>query len=1189
MRLINGILTFVWFWLLSYTLLPHAGIAAEYRFNRITIEQGLSHSKINVILQDAKGFMWFGTDGGLNRYDGKIFLIFRHHRNDSLSLSDNVVNTLIEADDRHLLIGTQKGLCLLDRYTNQMQRIRLSDAHAEDDHPSVSTIVPTDNQAFWIGTNGSGVFRYSTLSRPAIASGPEHHGLAFLQGRHITAMLADDEGMLWIGTEADGLYIYDPRSRRLVHHILQPSDVEFIANSRINSLMQEKPGVVWAGTESGLRVITATTGVVERSYQVGTLSGSPVHSDLTSTAILCMTMDDKGAVWLGTRDNGLVELDPGRSHPVFHRLQPSNPGSLLSNEIRTVVTDRAGTLWIGTGFGINLIDIQGERFTLHTRQPGALNTLSSDNVHAILKEPSGVLWIGTYDKGLNRFDPVTGLWTTYLAGDVLEAGESLVERTRLLRTYESRVSRTTQSKLTFLSHNRVLALHRDEQRNIWIGTGKGLNMLSAVSGQITRFSPDKAPGAPAGQIIRAICRTHDGTLWIGSEDAGVSRYANRAFSHFRHRSDDMSSLSHDHVTCMLADADGNLWVGTHGGGLNRMDPKTGKFFRYTHSARNPLSLSSDIVYCLHKDPQGRLWIGTADGLNQYDPDQKGFVRIGMEEGLPSNFIYAILSDNSNNLWISTNKGIVKYDPERNAARNYDNKDGLQGYEFNPGAAFRSDRGELFFGGHSGYNSFYPGQIRDNPYVPEVLITDLYILNQEVLPARPGSPLRKPVFETDTLYLKYRQNTLSFSFAALNYTNPEKNEFRYMLENFDNDWTQSGNINFANYTNLPPGQYTFRVLASNNDGIWNPRGASLVIVIEPPFWETWWFYLAFLAVVLVAISSYVTLRTYQLRKTKVLLETKIRERTYQLEKEKMRVERASKAILTQKREIELQRDLLMEKNREIEQAKNELDEKNEELTSINAHLEDIVRERTSKIWKINEELRRANEELDLFIYRASHDLKGPVSRLLGLSVLTRMDSGQANSPDYTGIIEKSATEMNRVIQKLTNIHHINKRNLHIQQIDLVSLIGKIKMHLGKYYAIDHLNLHLKLESRQPFISDEILIDIILENLIENAFVFKKKQVADVTVIFSAQGDGMELSIRDEGLGIPPDMHERIFEMFYRGSEQSKGSGLGLYLVKKAVEKLGGRIVLQSEEGRYSIFVIHLPFPVYSAEAILSQDG
>jgi ligand-binding sensor domain-containing protein/signal transduction histidine kinase len=1179
----------VWFRLVLYTLMPIAGMSAEYRFNRITIEQGLSHSKINVILQDGKGFMWFGTDGGLNRYDGKIFLIFRHHRNDSLSLSDNVVNTLIEADERHLIVGTQKGLCLLDRYTNQMQRVRLGDTHLEDNYPSISTIVPTDDHTFWIGTNGSGVFRYSVASRMAIGSEPESHGLSFLQGRHITAMFADDEGMLWIGTESDGLYLYDPRSGRLLHHLLQPSEVVFPSISRINSLMQEKPGVVWAGTESGLRVITATTGVVEKSYQVGTIPDAPGRSELSSTAILSMAKDEKGTIWLGTRDNGLVELDPGRAWPVFHRLQPSNPGSLLSNEIRTVVTDKSGTLWIGTGFGINLIDIQGERFTLHSRQPGALNTLSSDNVHAILKEPSGVLWIGTYDKGLNRYEPATALWTTYLEDDVLEAGESLVERTRLLRTYESRVSRATQSKITFLSHNRVLALHRDAQRNIWIGTGKGLNMLSAVTGQITRFSPDKAPGAPAGHVIRAISRTPDGTLWIGSEDAGLSRYANRSFIHYRHRQDDMSSLSHDHITCMLPDADGNLWIGTHGGGLNRMDPITEKFFRYGHSAKNSLSLSSDIVYCLHKDPQGRLWIGTADGLNLYDPDQKGFVRIGMEEGLPSNFIYAILSDNSNNLWISTNKGIVKYDPGRNSARNYDNKDGLQGYEFNPGAAFRSDKGELFFGGHSGYNSFYPERIRDNPYVPEVLITDLYIQNQEILPSRPGSPLLKPVFETDTLRLKYRQNTLSFSFAALNYTNPEKNEFRYILENFDADWTQSGNINFANYTNLPPGQYTFRVLASNNDGIWNPRGANLVIVIEQPFWETWWFYLAFLAAVLVAISSYVTLRTYQLRKTKMLLETKIRERTYQLEKEKMRVERASKAILTQKREIELQRDLLMEKNREIELAKNELDEKNEELTNINAHLEDIVRERTSKIWKINEELRRANEELDLFIYRASHDLKGPVSRLLGLSVLTRMDSGQANSPDYTGIIEKSATEMNRVIQKLTNIHHINKRNLHIQQIDLVSLIGKIKMQLAKFYAIEHLNLHLKLDSKQPFISDEILVDIILENLIENAFVFKKKQVADVTVNFAVQGDGMELSIRDEGLGIPPDMHQRIFDMFYRGSEQSRGSGLGLYLVKKAVEKLGGRIALQSEEGKYSIFVIHLPFPVYSAEAILSQDG
>ena len=1180
-------------WVLLTTCATFSSKASEYSFKRITIDQGLSHSRVNVILQDATGFMWFGTQGGLNRYDGKTFLVFRNEQNNPASLSDNAVTALQEAGDRYLLIGTKKGLCILDRYRNHVERVDFPASLSGNSGPvSVSAIVPSEGNTYWIGTLGRGLLRFSfhdrSISDADVRPNPEISGNA--SKLNITSLSEERNGILWMGTEDQGLLAIDLDKKRTTRQFFAPhSTVHGPYSGKINCLLAERDGTVWAGTDQGIRVLKTFNAGPGQAITPKSLPQSYAYQRLESTAVLTLSVDANGTIWMGTRDLGLIEYQPARPRITFHSVDPQNPKSLISNEIRTLVSDHTGVLWIGTGFGINLLSPHGERFVLHRRQAGATNTFSSDNIHAILSEPSGVLWIGTFDRGLNKYDPSTGIWTTYLSGDVLEAGESLSERIRLLRAHDSRISATTLSKINLVSHNRILALHRDFQRNLWIGTANGLNRYIPSSGQIVHYNPSSRTGAPEGRIIRAITSGKDGCLWIGTEDGGLSLFCRNGFTSYRHDPGNPNSLSSDNISTLLVEEGNHVWIGTYGGGLNRFDPKSGNFFRYQHSAKNPYSLSSDIIYCMELDTRGRLWVGTADGLNLYDPDQKGFIRFGTEHGLPSTFIYGILSDNSGNLWISSNTGIAKFNPDTRTVKIYDDKDGLQGYEFNIGAAFKAPSGEFLFGGYSGFNSFIPETISDNPFVPEVLLTQMRIHNSPVIPDDAGSPLLLPAYETDTVILRHNQNTLTFEFAALNYIIPEKNKFRYIMENFDSDWTDSGNINFAHYTNLSPGAYTFRVAASNNDGIWNNTGASMVLLINKPFWTTWWFYAIIITAITALYSGIVVMRTYKLRKTKLLLEQRVRERTWQLEKEKTRVENASRAILAQKREIEKQRDLLVDKNKLIELAKSELDAKNEELTSMNAHLEDLVRERTSKIWKMNEDLSRANEELDLFIYRASHDLKGPVSRLLGLSVLVKMDQTGAVNQDYTGIIERSAVEMNRVIQKLTNIHHINKRRPQFQRIDLLSLIGRIKMNLGKFYPIENLNLELRLDPKQAFISDELLCEIILENLLENAFVFKKKQTANVCVSYFFKEDQMELCIHDSGLGIAADLQERIFGMFYRGSELSRGSGLGLYLVKKAVERLNGEIKVNSKERNYTLFTIQLPLPAYSSSALISEKN
>jgi signal transduction histidine kinase len=456
-----------------------------------------------------------------------------------------------------------------------------------------------------------------------------------------------------------------------------------------------------------------------------------------------------------------------------------------------------------------------------------------------------------------------------------------------------------------------------------------------------------------------------------------------------------------------------------------------------------------------------------------------------------------------------------------------------------------------------------------------VITEFRILNEKILPGDPGSPLSKPIYETDTLVLSHLQNTFSFEFVALSYTNAESNEYAYKLENFDEKWNEVRNRRFANYTNLPPGRYTFKVIGSNNDGYWNYEGKSIFIVITPPFWQTWLFYAFIVLAIVVLIYVIIYLRTRRLQRLKAVLEKLVKSRTLQMKQEKALVEKAHGEILFQKNEIERQHSLLKKKNKEITKAKSALDKVNEELTNINTNLENIVKERTYRLQNVNEQLIRSNDELDKFIYRASHDLKGPIARLLGLTMIAKMDKNEHDIEDYINLMQSNAFNMNRVINKLTNVHHINKREKEFKKVDLPILIHEIKQKLSKNIDIKAIDISISQPKGIELYTDPVLLMIILENLIENAVLFRRKKKAKVELNLGVTDDQYVLTVMDDGIGIPKAQHNKIFEMFFRASEKSYGNGLGLYLVNKAVERLHGNIHLESTENKFTTFTISFP--------------
>lgn len=1158
-------------------------------FDRITLVDGLSQSNINCMIQDRLGFIWFGTNGGLNRYDGTEFKIYVHDLYDSNSISNNIINTIYEDDQGDLWIGTQNGLNVFRYKTNSFSLFKTDPNDPNSLSGNIITAIAKDSQGnYWIGTDGGGLNKLDPQSGKFIVFQNNIQNPYSISSNKITSLVVDQFGYIWAGTKDKGVNMIDPESGKCLRYVNNETAANTISNNQINTLYEDNEGDLWVGTANGLNLFTpsAKGRSFTRRDKITVFNKADSKNSLGGNAVLSIHQKNSGILWIGTDNGGLSGFNKKTRQFINHKFDPNHDNGLLSNKITALLNDKSGILWIGTNAGINKIDRQGDRFELYVRKPGTNNTWSSNNVQAIYKELNGIVWVGTFDAGLNKYNPHTGEFTIYKATDVLKDGISLNEHYNILSRNNKKASR--YGKPDYLSNNRVLSLYRDLNRTLWIGTGGGgLNKLDLETEKVTVYHANpESPDSLSSNIITVIYEDSHGTLWLGTEGGGLNEFDRRKFRRYIHDENDVLSLSHNTVTSVTEDKKGNLWIGTYGGGLNKLNRDNGTFVRYTHEDKTG-SISSNSVYSLYADDSSRLWIGTNDGLNLLDLNTGLFKHYTIHNNLPSNFIYGILGDQHGNLWLSTNKGISKFNIANEDSRNYDHTDGLQGQEFTPGALYQTKRGEMLFGGINGFNSFFPEEIKNNNFIPNVVITDFKLMGESVKIGAPDSPLQKHISLTDEIILSYKDKVLSFEFTALNYTNSEKNQYAYILENFEKKWNYVGNRRYANYTNLPPGEYTLKVKASNNDKVWNEEGTSLKIVVTPPFYQTWWFYV--FAVVFVLSTAYLLIlfRIRNLQRTKTMLREVVRARTRQLSEEKARVEKANSEITLQKNEIENQKNLLMTNNQELMDAKKLLDDANEELKAINANLEGIVLERTSKLRKANQKLLIANNELDLFIYRASHDLKGPIASLLGLTKIAKLEKLPPTTSDYIDKIETGAELLNKVLSKLTNIHFINKAELEPSDINIKSFIDGI-LRTFNPEKIRNFIVKNEISDDLTVVGDEKLLRIVFENLIENAIYFRKPGESLLLIKEEEKEDVYNLIFEDNGVGIPKEYQKKIFDMFYRASDLSKGSGLGLYLVKKVLEKVEGDITLFSEKGKFARFVISIPKEKVVQAAVASAE-
>jgi len=764
-------------------------------FTHLSVEDGLSQSSVNAVLQDSRGFIWFGTDDGLNRYDGYQMVVYHADPVGKQGLSHNTVTALAEDRSGHLWVGTSGGLDRLKLATGSFEHFR----HAEDDETSLADdgvlALSVDRRGdLWIGT-GSGLDRLGPDG-----DGFDHYAAdgadpGSLPDNHATSIYEDSLGDLWIGTW-QGVARWDPGRERFRAYVLTQDQGAERGRHAVRAIVENPPGTLWvAASGSGLFRLEGDATAFEQVTVGHHEPTRPLEEHVTS-----LWVDASGLLWVGTNGRGLHCLDPGGKTLASYAKDPRASTSLSSNYVNAIYQSRHGVLWVGTaGGGVSTLDRDRRKFVLHQADPTEPASLGHDHVLALCGDDEGAIWVGTDGGGLDRLDPRAGTFSHF---------------------------RHDREDPYSLSNNVISALHRGSDGDLWIGTwGGGIARFDREAGHFVHFQADPFdPHSLSSNWVHALHQDQDGWVWIGTT-AGLERLdrdLGRFVNYWPAGGD---------VTAIREDADRNLWFAT-GSGVGKLDRASGQVTRYAPSIGSPGGVGRQQVQAIHQDGTGRIWLGTAGGLCQFDPLADAFTCYTERDGLADDVVMAIREDVRGRLWISTAGGLSRFDPTTGVFRNYDVSDGLQGYEFTH-ASCRGGDGTLYFGGINGLNSFDPEAIADNPFPPPVYLTSL---------TQDGRP-RQLVASDNGFHvsrLRWPNNGFEFSFVALNYHQPEKNLYAYQLRGFDRDWNQVGAQRFGRYTNLPGGTYQLQIKASNNDGVWNEEGITVPITVVPPVWATWWF-------------------------------------------------------------------------------------------------------------------------------------------------------------------------------------------------------------------------------------------------------------------------------------------------------------------------------------------------------------
>ncbi|MCU4173836.1 ligand-binding sensor domain-containing protein [Carboxylicivirga sp. N1Y90] len=1078
------------------------------RFKYLTIHDGLSLSSVYCVHRDSKGYMWFGTEDGLNRFDGSKFTIYNASANNPNSVCDKWIEKIYEDNLGQLWFTSRAGLSCFNPATEQFKNLNSTNGLSND---TITCLLQAHDSIMYVGSvNGLGCIGLETkrVKKRSICNGRINalhptpsgiyvgasEGLFLLKANAVDTLLSNvninalcQSGSKLYAAGQDQLFIIDVLELAI--------EASFTFSQfpllQIEKLLLDKANNIWVGSNVGLF-----------KYQNRKLKQIVKISDVSNSLAIdqsrSLEEDNFGNIWYGTHDNGVFYIQTdGKVRHIQNN--PVDPSSLSQNAINCIYNDKeSGAIWLGTfGAGLNMYHPAANKFELIKHDPINTNSLASDFIWSVCEASDGSLWIGTNDRGISRYIPSEDRFVNYI-----------------------------------IDNNSVRCIYEDSENVIWIGTdGGGLSRFIPSNDKFQTFT--KQAGnvrSLSDNSVRVIYEDSQNRMWIGTRN-GLNLFdrVSKEFKHYKHIEGDSNSLSNNFIySVIFEDSKGNIWCGTYGGGLNRLNVSSGKFEVY--STDSPSPLSNNLVFTLHEDNDHQLWIGTNDGLNVMDLETKEIRQFNVVDGLPNGVIYGLLPDGKGSLWLSTNHGLCCFDMQSEKCRNYDVNDGLQSKEFNGGAFHKGKSGKLYFGGVYGLNSFDPTRINGTDSELRPVFTGLEVMGQKV-EVNPRSDMPSPLISSvnnqfqmskniafaDTIILDYKDRFFSLEFSGMDHIFPDKTLYAFQLAPMDKQWNHVGNRNFVTYANMKPGEFKFRVKCAKQHDAWSDSYSELTIIINPPFWLTYWF-ISFEVLLFFIIAIFIYRYLVKMKTNKVLKQQnfKISEANQQL--------RTSEANLKQ---------MNATKDKFFSIISHDLKNPFSSLMSISEMLSENFDDYTKE----------DNKEC---VSKMNSSIKQIYILLENLLTWSRSQRGKISFSD-------AAFDLATLINVNINLYKLAADK---KEIKISSNINEEAMAKG----------------------DRNTINTVVRNLMGNAMKFTNVG-GQITINLHRDNQVWKVEIQDDGVGIDTDDLDKLFcidkKLKTDGTAGEKGTGLGLIICKEFVEKNKGEIGVHSEKDSGSTFWFTVP--------------
>jgi signal transduction histidine kinase/ligand-binding sensor domain-containing protein len=1098
-------------------MLVHSGLTTDQdspTFTFIQVDSIYSETIIQSITEGDEGMIWIGTVDGLCYFDGYDYRFYRKDPDNPQSLSTNAIRTITEDFHGNLWIGTQRGG--LNKFNKRQETAKVFLSETREGgfiSESVWASVLDQKGRLWLGTWNHGLLSCLPSSDGELEVfthyAPDPNDPKALSHPTIRHLYCDRDGIIWVGTQGGGLCRLDPETGEFTTYRHDANDPKSIPGDGVNAIVQDAHGQIWVGTNGG--------GLCKLNEETQTFTR---FFDANRDEITALIEIHPGLLLIGT-GNGLHTFDTKTSSfDIARQMVDMGGKSIHSAYVRNFYKDKKGIIWIGTENGVYR-QVYYKSFTRVQNEIVGGSPLKESIVRSITEDANGNIWLGTIGKGLNRYNRTSGEWSHF---------------------------DHTNSQL---QDDSITALEYDPEGRLWVGSLNGfLHLYDSEVDGFESFHLDKNP-INFPNIVQCIVDGGDGYLWIGTEN-GIIRFnkTDHTWKIFRNDPEDPESLPGNNVQSLAVvfDPEGNLWIGTYGTGVSwipksELDKDKIRAIQLKTTLQEKGStLPSDFVISIHFADEGIIWFGTyGDGLIRFDPSTGDSAVIDSDSGLSNNVVYAILEDDQGFLWCSTQNGLNRVDPKSMEVKTYSIRDGLHNNAFFWGAAHQNEDGEMFFGGQQGFSHFIPRQILDDSSPPALILTDIEIVGKE-------KDFGQAIYTLNKITLEPEENFFTIHYSALDFVDPPRNQYRYQLEGIDRAWVDAGNRTTATYTNIPPGEYEFKVVGSNSDGIWNLDGKTLTVRVLPTLYQTWYFKAG-----IVALIAALALWFFHLRI----------------------------------RRVEIHRSLLKkvvdEQTTELRDANEKLESQNQELEMHQNKLELLVSERTAELESAKNRAELADRLKTSFLANMSHEVRTPLNAIVGFSYLLNEGSASPEEKqEYLDTIDKNTNMLLLLVDDILDFSKMEAGELDINILPFK--VDPFLQDIVSTWKAEQTNAKVEMvyknETDDPdlvILSDQYRLKQILNNLIGNAFKFTKSGYVELTL--EIEENTLKFSVKDTGIGIAQQHLNSIFDRFFKVEESTdilyRGSGLGLSISKRLSELLQGRLSATSKIGSGSTFTLNLP--------------